>query len=88
MWTLFIIFLPIHNYVSLCVGLSHKIPIKYIFVCGCNLTKCGKLLQGTVVDDVHSLLSQRGPHPYTLKKSEWEDCILVAMKISIFQIHR
>ena len=25
-----IIFLPLHNYALLCVGLSHKIPVKYI----------------------------------------------------------
>ena len=30
----FLVFLPLHNYVSLCVALSHKIPIKYIYICG------------------------------------------------------
>lgn len=40
------------------VYLSHKIPIKYIKVCGCNLTKCGKvqgawmLLHGAVFRDI------------------------------------
>ena len=53
-WKPFIIFLPLHNYVPLCVGLSHKIPIKYIYVFRCNMRKCGKfqgvwiLFQGTV----------------------------------------
>ena len=42
-WTPGIIVLPLHNYALLCVGLSHKIPIKYIEVCGCNVTKCGKV---------------------------------------------
>ena len=31
-----IIFLPLHNYAPRCVGLSHKVPLKYICVCGCN----------------------------------------------------
>ena len=50
-------FLPLHNYAPPCVGLSHKIPLKYIYVCGCNVTKCGKvqggwiLLQATVYID-------------------------------------
>ena len=38
-----IIFPPLHNYVPLCVGLSHKIPIKYIYICDCNVTKCIKV---------------------------------------------
>ena len=53
-WKTFIIFLPLHNYVPLCVGQSHKIPIKYIYAFGCSMTKCGTfqgvwiLFQGTV----------------------------------------
>ena len=49
-----IIFFVLHNCVPLCVGLSHKIPIKYIYVHGSNVTKCEKfhriwkLLQATV----------------------------------------
>lgn len=31
---------------STCVGLSHNIPIKYISVCGCNVTQCGKVQRG------------------------------------------
>lgn len=38
LWMPHIFFLLVHNYTLLCVGLSHKIPIKYI-VCGCNTTK-------------------------------------------------
>lgn len=37
------IFFVLHNCEPLCVGLSHQISIKYIYVCDCNVTKCGKL---------------------------------------------
>ena len=33
----------IENCVPPCFGLSHKIPIYYIYVCGHNVTKCGKV---------------------------------------------
>lgn len=36
-------FLPVYNYVLLCVTLPHKIPIEQIKVCGCNITKCEKV---------------------------------------------
>ena len=38
-----ILFVPLHNYVLLCVGLSHKISTKYIQVCDCKVTKCEKV---------------------------------------------
>ena len=53
-----IIFLPLHNHALHCVGLSHEIPMKYIYVCGCNVTKCGKV-QGVwtlFLATVHSYL--------------------------------
>lgn len=42
-----------HTHLSThCVGLSHRIPTRQIRVCGCNVTKCGKvqgiMLQGSV----------------------------------------
>lgn len=36
-----IVFLLLHNCMPLCFGLSNKIPIKYVYVCGHNVTKCG-----------------------------------------------
>lgn len=32
-------FLPVYNYVLLCVTLPHKIPIEQTKVCGCNMAK-------------------------------------------------
>uniref|UniRef100_A0A803KDE8 Tc1-like transposase DDE domain-containing protein n=1 Tax=Xenopus tropicalis TaxID=8364 RepID=A0A803KDE8_XENTR len=40
------IFLPLLTCTPLCIGLSHGIPIKLIHVCGCNVTKCGKVQGG------------------------------------------
>ena len=41
-----IIFLPHNNYAPLCIGLSHKIPVIYIYICGYNVKKCGKFKGG------------------------------------------
>ena len=44
-----IIFLPLHNYALLSVGVSHKILIKYIYIFGENVTKCGNVQGGSIL---------------------------------------
>uniref|UniRef100_A0A3P9AY68 Uncharacterized protein n=1 Tax=Maylandia zebra TaxID=106582 RepID=A0A3P9AY68_9CICH len=43
------IFVPLLTCAPLCVGLSRGIPIKFIHVCGCNVTKCGKVQGGRIL---------------------------------------
>ena len=43
------IFAPLLKCSPLCIGLSRGIPIKLIHVCGCNVTKCGKVQGGRIL---------------------------------------
>ncbi|MEQ2304174.1 hypothetical protein AMECASPLE_024245 [Ameca splendens] len=59
----------------MCVELSHKIQIKYIEVCGCNGTTCGKVQKGLTVTP-----NQIDTKTYL----NWANCEKTAIKMKTF----